>query len=226
VPRVVGHRGAAGLAPENTLRGFERAVAVGVDAVEFDVRASADGTPVVVHDRTVDRTTDGTGRVDELTVDELRALDAGDGEPVPTLADAVGALAPHDVELHVELKERGLAGPMLDRIESAGIADRTVVISFHPDALAELPADGPVRTGLLVGDPSGALATATRFDADGLYVHHGHASADLLDGARQRGLTTGLWTVDDPEDIRAALELDPNYITSDHPDRVLAARDG
>lgn len=224
--RVVGHRGAAGLAPENTVRGFERAVAVGADAVEFDVRACADGTPVVVHDRTVDRTTDGSGRVDALTVDELRALDAGDGEPVPTLADAVDALAAHDVELHVELKERGLAGAVLKCVRSAGVADRTVVISFLPRALSELPADAPVRTGLLVGDPTGALATAARFDADGLYVHHDHASADLLAGARERGLATGLWTVNEPPAIERALALAPDYVTSDRPDRVRSLRDG
>ena len=104
---VIAHRGASNVAPENTVRAIEAAVELGVAGVEIDVRESADGVPVVIHDATVDRTTDGSGAVGDHTVEELRALDAGDGEPVPTLDEALAALGPGTLAV-VELKEPGL----------------------------------------------------------------------------------------------------------------------
>ncbi|MDY6765132.1 MAG: glycerophosphodiester phosphodiesterase family protein, partial [Halobacteria archaeon] len=106
--KIVGHRGAAGLSPENTLPSFKTAVALGVDAVECDVRESSDGHPVVIHDETVDRTTNGSGSVSEHTLSELKELNA-DGESIPTLGEVLDVLVGSEVNVRIELKEEGLS---------------------------------------------------------------------------------------------------------------------
>jgi glycerophosphoryl diester phosphodiesterase len=115
---VIGHRGAAGHAPENTLRSFHKAVELGADMVELDVHLCATGEPVVIHDDTVDRTTDRSGRVRDLSLDELKALDAGDGERVPTLVEVIDEMSGR-AALNVELKGLGSTRSFLMRSAAA-----------------------------------------------------------------------------------------------------------
>lgn len=119
---ISGHRGASAELPENTLAAFRRALDHGADGIELDVALTSDGVPVVMHDETVDRTTDGTGAVSELTLDQLRTLDAGGGEPVPTL-DEVLALAAGRAEVNIELKDARSAGPVAR------------IVARHPDLI-------------------------------------------------------------------------------------------
>ena len=133
---LIGHRGAAGLEPENTLRSFQRAVELGVSAVELDVYL-VDGTVVVLHDETVDRTTNGKGTVASFALSALLALDAGQGEHIPTL-EAVFAALPHEIGVNVELKGPGTAAAVLDTL-ARGSDDRAVLISsFHHDWLRDV----------------------------------------------------------------------------------------
>lgn len=122
---IIGHRGAAALAPENTLASFRKAVALGVDAVELDVRLSGDGELVVIHDEWVERTTDGAGRVADLPFAALRRLDAGGGERIPTLDEVLRAVPP-DVAVNIELKGPGTAEPVAERLAGA---DRPLLVS-------------------------------------------------------------------------------------------------
>ena len=108
---IVGHRGAAGLRPENTLSSFRLAVELGVDRLECDVSLTKDGHAVFIHDATVDRTTNGTGRVRELTLDEIRALDAGDGEKIPLLSEYLQFLKETGRPSEVEIKDPDVLGP-------------------------------------------------------------------------------------------------------------------
>jgi len=222
---VVGHRGAAGHAPENTLGGFERAVEIGVDAVEFDVRESADGVAVVIHDATVDRTTDGVGAVSELTLDDLRTLNAGDGAVIPTLEETLDLLADHGVGIRVELKERGLGADVVAALEERGLAARTSVVSFDPEAIAEID-DGrgaAITRSLTTADPDEALFdAASDLGCSWVGINHEAADREVVDAARDRGFEVGLWTPNEPREIEAALALDPDAVTSDYPDRVLA----
>src|SRR5918995_540256 len=110
---IYAHRGASAIHPENTLRAFRHALALGVDGIEFDVHATADGIPVVIHDRDVERTTDGAGYVDEMPLARLQTFDAGDGERVPTLA-AVLALVGDAVQLDIEIKGLGIERAVLE----------------------------------------------------------------------------------------------------------------
>ncbi|MHC5011721.1 MAG: glycerophosphodiester phosphodiesterase family protein, partial [Planctomycetota bacterium] len=149
-PILEGHRGAAGECPENTLAGFRRAAEAGVDAIETDLRITADGEVVCIHDATVERTTDGAGRVDALSLDELRRLDAGArfttdegasfpfldlGVRVPTLAESLEALP--SVPFNLELKEarEDLVARTLEVVRAAGRAGSVLFSSFEEEAL-------------------------------------------------------------------------------------------
>jgi len=160
-PHRVAHRGYSAVAPENTLPALAAAVLAGATLVEFDVRTTADGVPVVIHDRTVDRTTDGSGHVAELTLDEISALDAGSwfspayaGTRIPLLHEVIDLLRPHAaVELLLEIKPPAILEQVkviMGQVTDAGLLERTVVQSFDP-AVLRLVADAApdVRLGLL-----------------------------------------------------------------------------
>lgn len=192
--RCIAHRGFAGVNPENTLQALRDAAAAGADAVEIDVRRCGSGEVVVVHDETVDRVSDGSGRVADLALADLRNLDVlGSGEGVPSLA-AVFERLPASATLHVELKEAA-AAPAVERL--ASVHDHRVVVSSF-DAAALTGLDLP--TALLFGedrDPNFARAR----DLGCAFVHP-HAS--LVDGAfveraHDAGLGVNVWTLAPPD---------------------------
>jgi len=137
--QVVAHRGGPAAAPENTLAAFRGAIELGVDWLEFDVQMTQDGALVVLHDETVDRTTDGTGAVSDLTLDEIRALDAGDGEQVPTFQDVLELAKASGVNILPEAKSAhvypGLEAKMLEALAAADYLDHAVIQSFEADSL-------------------------------------------------------------------------------------------
>ena len=120
----IGHRGAAGRAPENTLFSFEKAVLLGCDMTELDVHLCRSGEIVVIHDETVDRTTDGSGRVSDLTLNELKLLNAGQGEAIPTLYEVLSLLRDM-ISLNIELKGLGTAKPVSDLVKELGWVTKT-----------------------------------------------------------------------------------------------------
>src|SRR5262249_45203421 len=129
VIQVCGHRGAAGLAPENTLASFAKALELGVDLVECDVHCSADGHVMVIHDETLQRTTNGTGRVDAHPFDTLRTLDAGNGERIPELRE-VAELVKERAELVCEFKSAESVAPAVACLRDAGMLDATTFLAF------------------------------------------------------------------------------------------------
>jgi glycerophosphoryl diester phosphodiesterase len=126
---IIGHRGAAALEPENTLLSIKRAMDIGVDAVEIDVHLSKDKDLVVIHDATVDRTTNGKGPVSSYTVQEIKRLDAGKGETIPTLQEVID-LIDKRVLLIIELKEEGTERSVVDLVVRNNLFDKACVISF------------------------------------------------------------------------------------------------
>ncbi len=222
-PLVTGHRGAAGLEPENTLRAFRRALALGVDAVECDVHRTRDGRVAVLHDPWLDRTTDGSGPVSARSAAELARLDAGMGEPVPLL-DAVVAAVAGRAQLVVELKAAGVAGPALAVVRDAGQREATTFIAFDPSLLREVQALDPgVATGALFAAPQpGDLGRAAAAGCRWVDLGFAAASAPLVAEAHALGLRVRLWTPNSEDELRAALALAPDAITTDRPDRLLA----
>ena len=234
---VIAHRGASGHAPENTLAAFKRALALGATFIETDLQMSRDAHFVAIHDDTVNRTTNGHGPVHEMTLSELRRLDAGSwfgsdfaGERIPTIEEILGFSKKHDVVFYLELKpagswggERGLVGALR---ESGEIA-RTVLISFDAGILDALRKIEPtLLTGLLydgrnVEDPIGR---ALEVGARQLVVRGEVVTPALLIAARKKDLLIVCWTVNHPAHMRMLMEAGVDGIISDYPDRVLAAR--
>jgi glycerophosphoryl diester phosphodiesterase len=138
-PQLIAHRGGPVHEPENTLTAFRNAIDVGADWIEMDVRRTQDGVLVVMHDETVDRTTDGAGRVESLTLGQIRALDAGDGEQVPTFDEVIALARESGVGLLPEAKSPnlypGIETEMVEALVEGGYVQRTVIQSFEMDAL-------------------------------------------------------------------------------------------
>ncbi len=223
---VVGHRGAAGLEPENTLRSVRRAIELGVDAVEVDVRLTRDGYPVVMHDETVDRTTDGSGRVDEMTLEEVRSLDAGGGERVPLLEEVLETVKGR-VFLYVELKVPGAAGPAARLVEEAGMVDEVLFISFLDEALEAVAGALPgCHRGLIYFRPPGRILDARKMGAEAVLPYYRLATPRAVGFARRLGLHVTAWTVDDPG---LALELwgrGVDAVATNRPDLIVPVRPG
>lgn len=141
-PQAIAHRGGDITTPENTLAAFRNAIALGMDYLEFDVQMTADGHLVVIHDDTVDRTTNGTGLVGEMTLDQIRALDAGNGEQVPTFEEVIQLAKDKGVMILPEAKSPalypGMPTKMVELVEEMEFLDRTVFQSFVPTALEEI----------------------------------------------------------------------------------------
>ncbi|HUU21181.1 MAG TPA: glycerophosphodiester phosphodiesterase family protein [Phycisphaerae bacterium] len=219
---IVGHRGAAGLAPENTLKGFALAMELGVDAVECDVRLTRDGQIVLMHDATVDRTTSGAGAVAEMDLAEIRALDAGDGETVPTLGELLAAVKGR-CHLLCEVKATKAAVPAARAVLAEGMAPEVTFVSFDVDALAAVrQCDGGLATGILIGEPGiDGLDAALASPSEHVGIYHGVLSPEIVRRARRAGKQVGAWTMNTPETMRAMIELGVDVLTSDRPDILL-----
>jgi glycerophosphoryl diester phosphodiesterase len=223
---ILGHRGASGEAPENTLRAFALAAEQGADGVELDVQPTADGALVIMHDDTVDRTTNGRGRVADLTYAALAALDAGAGERAPTLEEAL-SLARGRLFVDIEIKDPGVEPSVAALVDRLGMADEVAISSFHPASLAAMRAIAPrLRRWLLSGEWSpDTLQAAIDLGAVGVAPRHRHIDAALVEAARARGLAVVAWTVNAPADIDRLLGLGLDALITDFPARALAARD-
>jgi len=191
----IAHRGFAETYPENTLTAVRTATEAGADAVEVDVRRCGSGELVVVHDEAVDRVTDGTGRVGELSLPALRTLDVLEtGAGVPTLADVLEAAA---VPLNVELKERGLAA---DALERADEADADPLFSALDPAVVEAVRErGGDAAPLLFEAPGDALDRARRLDCVAVHPHHTLCDSEFVAQTHEAGLAVNAWTVRSPE---------------------------
>lgn len=231
----VAHRGAARYAPENTLAAFRRALEDGAPAVECDVRRTRDGHLVVIHDPTVDRTTDGRGLVGSLTLDTLRRLDAGRwfgpewaGQPVPLFDEVLEAVRGRAL-IKIEIKNdpvpaAGIERQVLDAVRRQQMEEEAFVMSFdHRVVLAVRGAAPRIATGVLYAarlvDPVSAARAA---DADALCVQWGYLDQEVVTLARRAGLGIFTWTVDDEEMFRRCLDLGVDGVTSN--DTRLIAR--
>jgi glycerophosphoryl diester phosphodiesterase len=232
---VFGHRGASAYAPMNTLPAFELAAAQGADGIELDVHRTRDGHIVIVHDFTVDKTTDGSGRVTDMTLAQVRALDAGSwfgeafrGTRVPTLDEvfeAVGQRLYVNVELKSESSETdGLEQAVADVIARHNVQQRVIVSSFNPLALARFRGLMPdVPAGFLydatVGEPL-SLLRAVGLTVEALHPHQVLLDAGLMVLARTHGWWVNAWTVNDPARAVELRGVGVDMVMTDNPDTV------
>jgi glycerophosphoryl diester phosphodiesterase len=230
----IAHRGASAVAPENTLAAFEKAEALGADGVELDVRLCANGVPVVIHDASVDRTTDGSGQVADMTLTQLKELDAGSWfgpafseEPIPTVMETletVGGRLLLNIELKGEgLVNRGLARAIVDVIEQHGLGKQVLLSAFNPFILRRVQNIAPhMPTALLYASaslPRFASLVARRPYA-ALHPHVAALSAEHVDWIQQHNHRIHVWTVDDPREMRRLIGWDVDGIITNVPDHL------
>ena len=216
--KIMGHRGAPVDEPENTLRSFSRALAVGVAAVELDVQLTKDGRLAVIHDETLDRTTNGRGLVQDFTLAELQRLDAGRGEPIPSL-DEVYDLIRGKAHLVVELKQPEAAGALLDFFQERRAFEFATVISFwHPAVKALKEAEPRLNTGvLMVGCPADPVGLARAADSDALILQYAYVTPELVAAAHAAGLLVYVWNIDDIDTLKPYLTMHLDGIGSNRP---------
>lgn len=238
-PRVIGHRGAARHAPENTLAGLRMAASMGVACVEFDVRLTKDGVPVLFHDDTVERTTDGRGRLGALTLARVRRLDAGAwfaprfaGERVPTLVEAIETLAECGLAANIELKPEEAQGAATARAVLAALREnwprarpRPLLSSFDWSALATLAAeDASWPRGLLIRDPRQPQWRAWAVRLGAAAIHCGARGLDRagFETLKAAGRPIAIYTVNDVRRARSLWNWGAAAIFTDNPPRLLA----
>jgi glycerophosphoryl diester phosphodiesterase len=233
---VIAHRGASGHAPENTLAAFRKAVSQGAAFIETDLQLSRDAHFVAIHDATVDRTTGGHGAVHDLTLAELRRLDAGSwfgsefaGERIPTLEEILDFSKKHDVVFYLELKPSGSWGgehALIGALRESGEIPRAVVISFDAAILESLRKIEPtLMTGLLYeGQIEKPVERAVEIGARQLAVRGDLVTPALLAAARKKDLQVVCWTVNHPAHMRLLIDAGVDGIMSDYPDRLVAAQ--
>lgn len=226
---IVAHRGASGTHPENTLLAFDEGLRRGAQALEFDIRLTADGVPVVIHDATLERTTNGTGLVADVTLGALRELDAGRAERVPTLAEVLDRFP--ETPCIVEIKEARAGEPAREVLARHEAAGRVLVGSFEPGALRPFRAPpwhraASRRETALCWALSriGVRPWHRGYDAFTLPEHHG--SLHVVDGrfvrqARRARKPVHVWTVDDPTHVARLLALGVCGIITNFPERMV-----
>lgn len=222
---TIGHRGLMGVEPENTLRSFVRAEREGLDFIELDLHLSKDGALVIMHDAEVDRTTDGSGRIADLSLAELRALDAGGGERVPVFEEALDAIA---APVQAEIKDVAAARSLAEVINRRELVDRVEVISFHDEAIAETARLVPgVRTCLVASRfGTDVVERAGACGAMGLVLNIRRITLETVELARKAGLRVTAWTVNTPEKLALARSLGLDGVTTDLPEILHAVRRG
>jgi glycerophosphoryl diester phosphodiesterase len=237
-PRVIGHRGAVGHAPENTLGGLRKAAELGATWVEFDVALTKDNVPVLMHDDTVNRTTDGSGNLADMTLTEVRALDAGRwfsdefaGERVPTLTETIRLLDDLGLGANVEIKPTAGRESETGRIVAKQVADEwpnslraPVFSSFQVDALAAAQQAAPaIPRGWLMRRPRKDWQERARA-LDCLSVHCDHRALDRRTASeiRDAGYHLLAYTVNDAKRALKLFGWGVESVFSDYPDRILA----
>ena len=250
-PLIIGHRGAAAVAPENTFESFARAFADGADGIEFDVRLSRDGVPVVIHDASLRRTASANAKVSELTAEELSRADVGTwfnkrfpqcarpeyvGASVPTLARTLAEFRAEARVFYVEMKCEGdefitLAPAVAKEILASDRQDRIVVESFNLAAIKEIKKFAPALRTAALFEPKFmrprplARSLAERCldsGAEEIALHRLLVTHRVVEESRKRNLDVVVWTVDDPAWVARAATMRLRALITNHPARLAA----
>ena len=236
---ILGHRGASGYAPENTLEAFQLAIDMGADGFELDVHLSRDGELVIMHDETVDRTTNGSGRIQSFTLAELKRLDASNGmsgfagAEIPTLEEFYGLIrnTRHMVNLEIKTDQivyPGIVEKIINLESKMGMEGRILYSSFNHYTLMELRKIKPdAKFGILYSD---GLFEPWKYaqSIGAAYIHPQWRTLfypGLIEGSLAAGTGINTWTVNDEEIMELCLRYDIGIITN-YPDRAIALRDG
>jgi len=221
----IGHRGACGYEPENTLLSFKKAMELNVDMIELDVHVCKSKGVVVMHDDDVDRTTNGQGYIKEKTLDELKTLDAGKGERVPTLEE-VFKLVNRKTKINIELKGPKTAKPVYELIRKYlknGWSYKDFIISsFDLPVILEFNKLNPkVKTGIIIGKAQNNLKEfLAKLNTYSIHFPFSYINKEIVDYIHKKGMYVFAWTVNLKKDIQRMKKIGVDGIFSDFPDRI------
>lgn len=214
----IGHRGARAYEPENTLSSFRRALELGVDAVELDVRKTFDNKLVVIHNANVNKTTNGSGEVNELTLEEIQGFIIEKNEHVPTLEEVLDTVA-NRVKVLVELKETGTEEQVVNLIRRKQLAENVILISFHEDILRKVrELSDELKTGLIYVRHKNPIQAALDLNAKYLLPLYRFTHSANVKKAHEAGLKVIVWTINKKEEVEEYKKKGVDGIASDKPD--------
>ncbi len=228
------HRGASGHCPENTMVAFRRGLELGATGIETDVQMSKDGTLVLIHDESVQRTTGQPGEISQLHIDEIRRLDAGSwysrefaGESIPTLDELLDWAVDTELTLNLELKNNiepytGMEEKVLNAVRARGLEERTIISSFNHYSLVTCKRIAPeVRTGILyVENLVDPWNYARNIGAEALHPYHVTLESFIVQHANAAGIISNPFTINDPERMKQLIDMGCAGIITDYPDRL------
>jgi glycerophosphoryl diester phosphodiesterase len=231
---IVAHRGFSRAAPENTMAAFKKAQAAGADGIELDVQLTKDGEIVVIHDETVDRTTNGSGWIKDLTLAEMQKLDAGrwfaveySGEPIPTLRYVLEWMAETSLWVNIELKNNrfpypGLEEKVVKEVERVGLEERVVLSSFNPLSLRNLAAYRPALERALLYEYKLAApwVYAKYIGVSAIHPHFTAIKPEIVNRCRKEGIAVRPYTVDEEETMSELIEAGVDAIITNVPERL------
>lgn len=248
-PLIIAHQGGGDLWPGNTMFAFQNAADLGVDVLEMDLHIAADGTLVIIHDETVDRTTDGTGEVESMTLDELKQLDAGynwsldngasypfrgQGITIPALEEVFTAFPDYRMTIEIKKTDVSMAKPFCDMIREYDMQDKVLVASFHDERLKEFRAECPEVATSSAKNETTAFVLLTKVFLGGFYSPHFYSlqvpeessgitvmTESFVRAAHARNLAVEPWTINDEETMRKFIEWGVDGIITDRPDLML-----
>lgn len=227
----IAHRGASGIAPENTLAAFNKAIEIGVDAVELDLHGTVDGEVVVIHDHSLDRTTDMCGLINQTTLADIKQADAGawfhpqfKGETIPTLEEAVRCIANKSIAV-LEIKDSSITQAVVKKVIDMSLLERVVIISFNISDVQTVRTIEPrIPTGWLIGgnngntDPIQLCQKLCSLGSSLVNINHLLITEEFAYEVRRRGVSLWTWTVDDVDRMRLMRDIGVQGITSNYPE--------
>ncbi len=236
---VIAHRGASGYAPENTMPAFEKALEMGAEGIELDVHMTADEEIVVIHDHSIDRTSNGEGMVNGLSLRDIRKFDFGSwfnadyrGVTIPTLRDVFELLRDWDGLLNIEVKSgpniyKGIEKKLVDMTKEYSFEDKVIFSSFNHYCLRDIKViDSSMKIGLLY---TAALVEpyiyAQHLGAEALHPYYRTITIELVEGCKKYGIKLNPYTIDDEREIEMIMRAGVDGVITDYPDRALRVRE-
>lgn len=222
VMQIMGHRGAKNEKPENTLLGFRHAIDCKVDSIEIDVHLTKDKKLVVIHDETMDRTTNLKGAVLDLTYEEILKADAGEGEKVPLLSEVIEYMKSTNADLVIEIKAANCEKQVVQLVEEFDMVSRVWAISFNHRIIKKVKElNSNIRTAyLLYGLPLNVAEIAKACGSDGLSLSVKTIDKELVEDAHKAGLHVTVWNANTKEEVQHFADMGVDVIGTDCPSQV------
>jgi len=220
---IIAHRGASAYEPENTLRSVNKALEMRADMIEVDVRSSKDDTIVVFHDENVKRTTNGDGYVKDLTLEELKKLDAGKGQRIPTLKEVIDSVRQKAI-LVIEIKVRDIEESVVKIVERESIEKGVIITSFYHPIVRNVKELNPtIKTGVIFKcHPVKPSELASNAQANALFPEHKYISQQMVEETHKHNLEIYPWTVEDLDKASYLIKIGVDGVVTNKPDILIS----